>query len=87
MPGSRAGPYNRPPHACRGAESLKAKDLLFACFVLFAALFVWPLLTLANRPLLVLGIPVLALYLFALWAAIVVVLAWVAVRAIDEEEP
>lgn len=70
-----------------GPEALKAKDFLSACFVLFAALFVWPLLTIPNRPLLVLGIPLLALYLFVVWAAIVVVLACFAMRAIDEEEP
>jgi hypothetical protein len=35
----------------------------------------------------VLGVPLLALYLFAVWAAIVVVLLFVGVRAIDEEEP
>jgi hypothetical protein len=66
---------------------LKAKELLSVCFVVFAALLVWPLLTIANRPLLLGGIPVLVLYLFVVWAAIVGVLAWAARCARDEEPP
>ena len=60
---------------------MKAKDLLSACFFVFGALLVWPLLSIANRPALVGGIPSLVLYLFLVWAAIVAVLAWVATRA------
>jgi len=60
---------------------VKAKDLLSACSFLFGALLVWPLLTIANRPALVAGIPALVLYLFVVWAAIVGVLAWVVGRA------
>jgi hypothetical protein len=60
---------------------VKAKDLLSACFLLFGALLVWPLLSIANRPTLVAGIPPLVLYLFVVWAAIVGVLAWMAWRA------
>ena len=60
---------------------MKAKDLLSACFLLFGALLVWPLLTIANRQALVAGIPSLVLYLFLVWGAIVGVLAWVAARA------
>ena len=60
---------------------MEAKDLLSACFFLFGALLVWPLLSIANRPALVAGIPALVLYLFVVWAAIVAVLAWVAGRA------
>jgi hypothetical protein len=64
---------------------VKAKDLLSACFLLFGALLVWPLLSIANRPALVGGIPSLVLYLFVVWAAIVGVLAWVARRAGGED--
>jgi len=64
---------------------VKAKDLLSACFFLFGALLVWPLLTMANRPTLVAGVPALVLYLFVVWAAIVGVVAWVAFRARDDE--
>jgi hypothetical protein len=66
---------------------LRARDLLAACFVLLTALLVWPLLTIANRPLLIAGVPALVLYLFGVWALIVVVLAWVARRAGEEDGP
>jgi hypothetical protein len=59
---------------------MKARELLAACFVLFGALLLWPLLTIANRPVLILGVPALALYLFGVWAAIVGVLVVAAVR-------
>jgi hypothetical protein len=42
---------------------------------------VWPLISIANRPALVGGVPSLVLYLFLVWGAIVGVLAWVAGRA------
>jgi hypothetical protein len=64
-----------------------ARDLLAACLVLFAALLVWPLLTIANRPQLIAGVPALVLYLFGVWAAIVAVLAWAARRAGREDGP
>ena len=66
---------------------MKAKELLPACFVLLTALLVWPLLSIANRRVLVGGVPALVLYLFAVWAVVVVVLAWVAWRARGEEQP
>ena len=59
---------------------MKAKDLLVACFALFGACLVWPLLVIANRPVLILGVPALALYLFAVWLAIVTVLVVAALR-------
>ena len=67
---------------------MKARELLAACFLLFGALLVWPLLTIANRPVLIWGVPALALYLFAVWAAIVAVLVAVAVRrrALEDNE-
>ena len=66
---------------------MKAKELLAACFVLFGALLVWPLLSIPNRAVLVAGVPALVLYLFAVWAAIVLVLAWVSRRAGGEDDP
>jgi hypothetical protein len=57
------------------------RALLAVCFGLFAALLVWPLLGIPNRPVLLGGVPALVLYLFSVWAAIVAVLAWVASRA------
>ena len=57
---------------------MKAKEFLAACFFLFGALLIWPLITIANRPVLVGGVPALVVYLFTVWAVIVGVL--VAVR-------
>ncbi len=67
---------------------MKAAELVVACFLLFGACLVWPLLAIANRPVLVLGIPGLVLYLFVLWGAMVVVLVSLArwVRP-PEDEP
>ena len=67
---------------------MKARELLAACFLFFGILLVWPLLTIANRPVLIAGVPALALYLFAVWAAIVGVLVAVAVRhrSLEEDE-
>lgn len=67
---------------------MKARELLAACFLLFGALLLWPLLTIANRAALIGGVPALVLYLFAVWAAIVAVLVVVAVRrrALEDDE-
>jgi hypothetical protein len=67
---------------------MKAAELVVACFLLFGACLVWPLLAIANRPVLVLGIPALVLYLFVLWGAMVVVLVTLARRVRPpEDEP
>ena len=60
---------------------MKATERLVASFCFFAACLVWPLLAIANRPVLVLGLPALVLYLFTVWAAIVLALVAVARRA------
>ncbi len=67
---------------------MKARELLGACFLLFGALLLWPLLTIANRPVLIGGVPALVVYLFAVWAAIVAVLVVAAVRsrALEDDE-
>ena len=65
---------------------MKAKELLAACFLLFGALLLPPLLTIANRPVLVAGVPALVLYLFGIWIAIVAVLVWVAARRHGRED-
>jgi hypothetical protein len=64
---------------------VRSKELLAVVFGLGLALLVWPLLTIANRPFLVAGIPALVLYLFAIWAGIVLVLVWAARRAGGED--
>jgi hypothetical protein len=67
---------------------MKAVELVLACFVLFAACLVWPLLAIANRPVLVAGVPALVLYLFGVWTAMVVVLIALARRLrATEDEP
>jgi hypothetical protein len=65
---------------------MKARELLAACFLFFGTLLLWPLLTIANRPMLIAGVPVLALYLFAVWAVIVAVLVAVALRGRSLED-
>jgi hypothetical protein len=67
---------------------MKAAELLVACFLLFGACLVWPLLAIANRPVLILGIPALVIYLFTVWAVMVAVLVVMARRfSPPEEEP
>ena len=80
-----AGPARRSPgrglRRYNPRQPMKAAELLVACFLLFGACLVWPLLAIANRPaLLVLGVPALVLYLFAVWAAMVAVLIALARR-------
>ena len=76
---------------------MRAKELLGACFVVFSALLVWPLLSIPNRLALVAGLPALVLYLFAVWAALVlylfavwaalVAVLWLGARASAGDEP
>jgi hypothetical protein len=65
---------------------VRAKELLGACFAIFAALLMWPLLTIPNRRVLLAGLPALVLYLFAVWAALVVVL-WLVTRRAPGDDP
>ena len=61
-------------------DPVRAKELLGACFVLFAALLVWPLLSIPNRPVLVAGLPALVLYLFAVWGLLWRCSGWLPAR-------
>ncbi|MGH7349327.1 MAG: hypothetical protein ACREI6_04875 [Candidatus Rokuibacteriota bacterium] len=61
-------------------------ELVVACFLLFGACLVWPLLAIANRPVLILGVPALVVYLFAVWAAMVAVLIALARRLRPPED-
>jgi len=65
---------------------MKAAELVVACFLLFATCLVWPLLAIANRPVLVAGVPALVLYLFAVWTVMVVVLIALARRLRPPED-
>jgi hypothetical protein len=65
---------------------MKATERIVAWFLLFGACLLWPLLSIANRSVLVAGVPALVLYLFGLWAAIVIVLIVEARRAQTRED-
>ncbi len=66
---------------------MRSRELLGAAFFLFTALLLWPFLTVANRPVLIAGVPALVLYLFSVWAAIVAVLGWAAYRSRGDGTP
>jgi hypothetical protein len=65
---------------------MKSTERIVVSFLLFAVCLVWPLLAIANRPVLIFGVPALVLYLFAVWAAIVVVLVAVSRRPRSRED-
>jgi hypothetical protein len=56
------------------------KELVVAIFGLAVVLLSWPFLTIFNHPRAVLGIPVLVLYLFAVWAGIIGLVFWMTRR-------
>ena len=49
----------------------RTQEQLVGLFILGALLLLPPLLTIFNRPVRVLGVPVLYLYLFVAWAAVI----------------
>ena len=55
-------------------------ERLVALFLLGLLLFNYPLLTLFNAPRVVLGVPLLYLYLFVAWAAVILIAAVVVRR-------
>jgi hypothetical protein len=67
-------------------QPMKAAEFLVACFFLFGACLVWPLLAISNRAVLVFGIPAMVLYLFLVWGAMVLVLGCMARRIRPPEE-
>ena len=60
---------------------------LVALFAAGWALLNFPLLTLWDRPLTVFGLPLLPLALFAGWALLIALAAWVAEAPDDDERP
>lgn len=60
---------------------------LVGLFLLGTLLFNFPLLHLFNRPVLVLGIPVLYLYLFATWSLIILLILIVSRSKTDKPFP
>ena len=53
---------------------------LIALFMLGWVLFNFPLLSLFNQPATLLGIPSLYVYIFAAWAVVIALVAWIAER-------
>jgi hypothetical protein len=62
----------------------RARELLVALFLLGVLLFAPPLLLIFNKETLILGVPTLYLYLFAVWAALIALVALVVERAADD---
>ena len=54
-------------------ENKKSKRLM-GVFFLGCVLLNYPLLSLFNRPLILFGIPLLYLYMFAVWASLIVLI-------------
>lgn len=68
------------------SERLRNQRLV-ALFAAGWALLNFPLLTLWDRPVMVLGIPLLPLALFGGWALLIAVAAWVAEAAEVDDGP
>lgn len=66
-------------------EANRIRDKLIALLLLGCVLLLPPVLLVFNRPLLVLGIPPLYLYLFAAWAVMIALAAAIAVRIPGDE--
>ena len=70
---------DRPAEGDRSADARQAASLgaarLVAVAVLAFLLFDPPFLIMADKPVRVLGVPLLWLYLFAAWAAVIVLVA------------
>jgi fatty acid desaturase len=58
----------------------RSNERLVALFLLGALLLLPPLLLIFNRPERILGIPLLYLYIFAVWASLIVLAALIAHR-------
>ena len=62
---------------------VRRRNRLFCLFLLAALLLNFPLLTLFDRPLLVAGIPLIYLYLFLVWGALI----WAVYMATHRRRP
>jgi hypothetical protein len=56
-------------------RSSRASELLIALFLLGTLVFAPPLLIIFNKPVRIFGIPALYFYLFAVWAALIALVA------------
>lgn len=57
-----------------------ARQRLVAVFLTAALLFNYPLLSLFDRPEAVFGLPMLYVFMFAVWGAVIAVIAWTVER-------
>jgi len=60
--------------------SSRKRQQMVGLFLLGCLLFNYPLITLFDRPVLVMGVPLLYAYLFGAWALIIVLVAAVVER-------
>ena len=60
--------------------SSRKRQQLVGLFLLGCLLFNYPLITLFDRPVLVMGVPLLYAYLFGAWALIIALVAVIAER-------
>jgi len=81
-PKTRSLSTAQPPLAARIPmhRSEIEQQWLVATFLLGAVLFNYPILSLFNVSVSVLGIPMLYLFIFAAWAFIICLVAWIAER-------
>ena len=68
------------------SKDKKKHQQLLALFLLFLLLFNYPIISIANKPVLVAGIPLLYLYLFTTWLLMIVLLAWVIRRHLTQKD-
>jgi hypothetical protein len=61
-------------------SDVSATARVIAVFLLGCLAFGYPLLALVNVPARVLGVPVLYLYVFGAWAALILLIAWAVSR-------
>jgi hypothetical protein len=62
-------------------SDVSATARVIAVFLLGCLAFGYPLLALFNVPATVVGVPVLYLYVFGSWAALILLIAWAVRRA------
>jgi len=67
-------------------DRLTARRLV-GLFFLGVLLFNFPLLSLFNRPMLILGIPALYLYLFAAWSLVIILMLLISRSKPDRSMP
>jgi hypothetical protein len=60
--------------------SSRKRQQLVGLFLLGCLLFNYPLITLFDRPILVLGVPLLYAYLFGAWALVIALVGMIAER-------